>query len=45
VLTLGLTLLLASLSWHFFEKPILDFGRKVSDPKARPLVAASPGEP
>ena len=27
--TLGLTLLLAAASWHFFEKPILDFGRRI----------------
>jgi peptidoglycan/LPS O-acetylase OafA/YrhL len=27
--TLGLTLLLAATSWHFFEKPILDYGRRI----------------
>jgi peptidoglycan/LPS O-acetylase OafA/YrhL len=41
VLTFGLTLLLAAASWHFFEKPVLEFGRRVSGPKA-PLVQAVP---
>jgi peptidoglycan/LPS O-acetylase OafA/YrhL len=27
-ITLGLTVLLAATSWHFFEKPILDYGRR-----------------
>jgi peptidoglycan/LPS O-acetylase OafA/YrhL len=27
-ITLGLTILLAATSWHFFEKPILDYGRR-----------------
>jgi peptidoglycan/LPS O-acetylase OafA/YrhL len=26
--TLGLTVLFAAASWHFFEKPILDYGRR-----------------
>ena len=28
VVTLGLTVLAAAASWHFFEKPILAYGRK-----------------
>ena len=27
-ITLGLTVLLAAASWHFFEKPILEYGRR-----------------
>lgn len=41
-LTLGVTLLLASVSWHFFEKPILAFGRKLSDLNAQPLGSQLP---
>ena len=41
-LTLGLTLILASASWHFFEKPILEFGRRLSASKAHPIAAAAP---
>jgi peptidoglycan/LPS O-acetylase OafA/YrhL len=37
MLTLGLTLVLASVSWHFFERPILEFGRKLSELKAPPV--------
>jgi len=42
MLTLGVTLLLASVSWHFFEKPILAFGRKLSDLNAQPLGSRLP---
>jgi peptidoglycan/LPS O-acetylase OafA/YrhL len=44
-LTLGLTVLFAAVSWHLFEKPILDFGRRFhgrSTAELRPLGARGP---
>lgn len=38
-LTLGLTLLLACASWHFFEKPILEWGRRISTVNEPPIAA------
>ena len=41
-ITLGLTVLLAATSWHFFEKPILDYGRRFQGsgaPRSRPATA------
>ena len=40
-ITLALTVFLAAMSWHFFERPILAFGRRYSDrPAAQPRGAA-----
>jgi peptidoglycan/LPS O-acetylase OafA/YrhL len=41
--TLGLTVLFAATSWHFFEKPILDYGRRFR-PRAR-LHEPAPAHP
>ncbi|MEO8675904.1 MAG: acyltransferase [Casimicrobiaceae bacterium] len=43
-ITLGLTVLLAAMSWHFFEKPILDFGRRFHGRSAPPQQTAAAGE-
>jgi peptidoglycan/LPS O-acetylase OafA/YrhL len=39
--TLSVTVLFAALSWHLFEKPILDYGRRFR-PNARRHEAARP---
>ena len=39
VATLGLTVLAAAASWHFFEKPILGYGRKY---RGRALRGSTP---
>ena len=44
-MTLGLTILLAAISWHFFEKPLLDRGRRYSARRSRHLKSAAPGLP
>jgi len=41
--TLGLTVLAAAASWHFFEKPILDCARRLPKRRAAALPAAGPG--
>jgi peptidoglycan/LPS O-acetylase OafA/YrhL len=41
-ITLGLTVLLAAASWHFFEKPILEWGRRFRGsgrPRRQPAAA------
>jgi peptidoglycan/LPS O-acetylase OafA/YrhL len=43
--TLGLTVLVAAVSWHFFEKPILEIGRRYRGrgaPRAPPAPAGTP---
>ena len=42
---LALTFLMAAMSWHFFEKPILDHGRRFGVRRSRPLQSAAPNVP
>jgi peptidoglycan/LPS O-acetylase OafA/YrhL len=42
--TLVLTLVMAMASWHFFEKPILDYGRKLPGRKAPLFRTATSGK-
>jgi len=41
--TLGLTVLLAAASWHFFEKPILEYGRRFRPRGAQREAAPAQG--
>ena len=43
-LTLGMTVLLAAMSWHFFEKPMLEFGRRFHGRSAPPRQPTAAGE-
>jgi peptidoglycan/LPS O-acetylase OafA/YrhL len=43
-ITLGLTLLLAATSWHFFERPLLDYGRRFHGQGVPRREPASAGE-
>jgi peptidoglycan/LPS O-acetylase OafA/YrhL len=43
VITLSLTILMAATSWQFFEKPILDRGRRLEVPWPRHLKSAATG--
>ena len=42
-IALGLTILLAATSWHFLEKPILDYGRRLHGSAPRRQAAAAGG--
>ncbi len=43
LVVLGLTLVLAMLSWHLFEKPILDYGRRFGSRRPRDSEPAPAG--
>jgi peptidoglycan/LPS O-acetylase OafA/YrhL len=44
-ITLGVTILMAATSWQFFEKPILDRGRRLGAGRSRHLKSVTPGLP